>query len=213
MLNLAGQGKPIGYVNQDTFLLPELGPILRQEARALQAGPGFFVLRGLLVDKYSREENIIIYAGVSSYIGGIRGRQGRATVDGVSKSTMLNHIKDLSQTAVAKNIGAPAYTTDKQVFHTDAGDIVSLFSLNTAAQGGESKLASSWRVYNEIARTRPDVIKTLAEDWAFDGQVRVQITEIDLELIFVATVMPKNRTVSSLFSTIHLHMETLLNVS
>ncbi|TVY33449.1 Taurine hydroxylase-like protein [Lachnellula subtilissima] len=169
LLKFKSQGKPIGYVNQDTFPLPELGPILRQEAQALQAGRGFFVLRGLLVDKYTREENIIIYAGISSYIGSIRGRQGRTTVDGLSKSTMLNHIKDLSQTAVAKNIGAPAYTTDKQVFHTDAGDIVSLFSLNTAAQGGESKLASSWRVYNELARTRPDVIKTLAEDWAFDG--------------------------------------------
>lgn len=84
---------------------------------------------------------------------------------------MLNHIKDLSQTSVARNIGAPAYTTDKQVFHTDAGDLVSLFSLNTAAKGGESKLASSWRVYNELARTRPDIIKTLAEDWAFDGWV------------------------------------------
>ena len=84
---------------------------------------------------------------------------------------MLNHIKDLSQTSVAGNIGAPAYTTDKQVFHTDAGDIVSLFCLNTAAKGGESKLASSWRVYNELAKTRPDLIKTLSEDWAFDGYV------------------------------------------
>lgn len=82
---------------------------------------------------------------------------------------MLNHIKDLSQTAVAGNIGAPAYSTDKQVFHTDAGDIVSLFSLNVTAKGGESKLASSWRVYNEVAKTRPDIIKTLSEDWVFDG--------------------------------------------
>jgi len=169
MLIFAGLNKPLGHVNRSTFPLPELGPILRQHAQALQAGRGFFVLRGLLVNKYTREENIIIYAGVSSYIGSIRGRQGSTVIDGVTKSTMLNHIKDLSQTAVAKNIGAPAYTTDKQVFHTDAGDIVSLFSLNTAAQGGESKLASSWRVYNELAQTRPDLIKTLAEDWAFDG--------------------------------------------
>jgi hypothetical protein len=82
---------------------------------------------------------------------------------------MLNHIKDLSQTSVATSIGASAYTTDKQAFHTDAGDIVSLFCLNTAVKGGESKLASSWTVYNELAPTRPDIIKTLSEDWAFDG--------------------------------------------
>jgi alpha-ketoglutarate-dependent taurine dioxygenase len=59
------------------------------------------------------------------------------------------------------------------VFHTDAGDIVSLFCLNPAAQGGESKLASSWRVYNELAKTRPDLIKTLSENWVFDGSVKL----------------------------------------
>lgn len=135
----------------------------------MQSGRGFFVLRGLTPDKYSIEDNIIIYTGVSSYIGPIRGRQDNKVIDGVKKSQMLNHIKDLSQTSAAGRIGAPAYTTDKQVFHTDQGDIVSLFCLNTAAQGGESKLASSWRVYNELAKTRPDLIKTLSEDWDFDG--------------------------------------------
>lgn len=135
----------------------------------MQSGRGFFVLRGLKPDNYSIEDNIIIYTGVSSYIGSVRGRQDSKIVDGVKQSSMLNHIKDLSQTSVAGNIGAPAYTTDKQVYHTDAGDIVSLFCLSPAAQGGESKLASSWRVYNELARTRPDLIRTLSEDWVFDG--------------------------------------------
>lgn len=46
---------------------------------------------------------------------------------------------------------------------------MSLFCLGTAARGGESKLASSWRVYNELAKTRPDVIKTLSDDWIFNG--------------------------------------------
>lgn len=95
---------------------------------------------------------------------------------------MLNHIKDLSKTSVAGNIGAPAYTTDKQVFHTDAGDIVSLFCLQTAERGGESKLASSWRVYNELAKTRPDLIKTLAEDWTFDGSAPISLHRKNLML-------------------------------
>ena len=67
----------------------------------------------------------------------------------------------------SKHIGAPAYTTDKQVYHTDSGDVVSLLALSTAAEGGTSRLASSWRVYNELASTRPDLITTLAEDWIF----------------------------------------------
>jgi hypothetical protein len=125
------------------------------------------------VDNYTTEENVIIYTGVSSHIASIRGRQDSKLIDGQKQSSMLNHIKDLTKTDVAGKIGAPAYTTDKQVFHTDAGDIVSLFCLQTAQSGGESKLASSWRVYNELARTRPDLIKTLSEDWVFDGLVPV----------------------------------------
>ncbi|KAE8445881.1 hypothetical protein EG329_012805 [Mollisiaceae sp. DMI_Dod_QoI] len=174
LLHFKGLQKPIGHVGQATFPLSSLSPILREQAKVLQNGRGFFVLRGLDVDRYSTEENVIIYAGVSSYIGSVRGRQDNKIVDGVRQSSMLNHIKDLSQTSVAGRIGAPAYTTDKQVFHTDAGDIVSLFCLNTAARGGASKLASSWRVYNELARTRPDLIKTLSEDWAFDGYGNVE---------------------------------------
>lgn len=125
-------------------------------------------MRGLPVERHTREENFIIYAGVSSHIAPIRGRQDNQ-YDGEPADVVLAHIKDLSNTAEKHLIGAPAYTTDKQVFHTDAGDIISLLCLDTAAAGGQSKVASNWRVYNELAKTRPDLIKTLSEDWAADG--------------------------------------------
>ena len=83
---------------------------------------------------------------------------------------VLAHIiKDLSQTHLAKSIGAAAYTTDRQVFHTDTGDIVSLFALETAAEGGVSKISSSWQVYNDLAENRPDLINTLSQPWPFDA--------------------------------------------
>ncbi|PGG95070.1 hypothetical protein AJ80_10028 [Polytolypa hystricis UAMH7299] len=159
--------KPLGYIAQTTFPLPTLHPTLRNLSKELHFGYGFFVLRGLPVDKFTREENIAIYAGVSSHIAPRRGRQDNS-FDGNPADVVLAHIKDLSNTADKDKIGAPAYTTDKQVFHTDVGDVVSLFALDTAAQGGQSKLASSWRVYNELTATRPDLIRTLAEDWPFD---------------------------------------------
>lgn len=161
--------KPIGHVNQDTFPLPNLHATLRDISKDLHNGHGFRVLRGLPVDKHTREENIIIYAGLSSHIAPIRGRQD-VQFEGKPADVVMNHIKDLSTTGGNKErIGAPSYTADKQVFHTDEGDIVSLFALSTAAEGGQSKLASSWRVYNELAETRPDLIQTLAEEWPFDG--------------------------------------------
>lgn len=126
------------------------------------------MLRGLRVDRYSREENIIIYAGVSSHIGGIRGRQEDTRFSN-GTSLVLSHIKDLCKSVDSGKIGAPSNTADKQVFHTDAGDIISLFCLNPAAHGGESYISSSWHVYNILARTRPDLIHTLSEDWPVDG--------------------------------------------
>ncbi|EKJ72856.1 hypothetical protein FPSE_06902 [Fusarium pseudograminearum CS3096] len=152
-----------GYISQETFPLPKTHDELRRLSRELHFGHGFFVLRGLDVDRYTREENIIIYAGISSHIGSIRGRQD-AYYDGKRADVVLGHVKDVRSTTKIK-IGSPAYTADKQVFHTDSGDIVSLFALGTAAEGGASRLASAWRVYNYIAETRPDLIRTLAEDW------------------------------------------------
>lgn len=157
-------GKTLGQVNQDTFPLPNLHTQLRQISHEIHHAFGFKVVRGLPVSTHTREDIIIIYAGIASHIAPIRGRQDNQ-YDGKPADVVLNHIKDLSKVYDANKIGAPAYTTDKQVFHTDSGDVIALLSLEEAALGGESKLSSSWRVYNELARTRPDLIRTLAELW------------------------------------------------
>ncbi|GJP88587.1 hypothetical protein CBS115989_1113 [Aspergillus niger] len=158
----------LGSINQSTFPLPTLHPILRDLSREIHLGRGFVVVRGLRIDHYTREDNIIIYAGVSSHIGNYRGRQEDNRIKG-TPSRVLSHIKDISNKVQPGTIGAPSNTADKQVFHTDSGDIISLLCLQEAAEGGESKLASSWHVYNILARERPDLIHTLTQDWPFDG--------------------------------------------
>lgn len=160
--------KPLGHINHFTFPLPNLHLILRDLSKEIHNGRGFFVLRGLRIDKYSREDNIIIYTGVSSHIGSIRGRQQDTRLQN-GTSPVISHIKDISNTVEKERIGAPSNTADKQVFHTDAGDIISLLCLSPAAEGGESYLSSSWNVYNILARERPDLIHTLSQDWPVDG--------------------------------------------
>lgn len=121
--------------------------------------------------KHSREENVAIYAGLSSHVAPVRGRQDTQYA-GEPADVVLAHIKDLSgDPANLAKIGSPAYTTEKQVFHTDSGDVIALFALDTAAEGGESYLSSSWKVYNELAATRPDLVGTLAAPWAADEWV------------------------------------------
>ncbi|OQD78288.1 hypothetical protein PENDEC_c001G05366 [Penicillium decumbens] len=160
--------QPLGYIDQSTFPLPTLHSTLRDLSKELHNGRGFFVLRGLRIDDYSREDNIIIYTGVSSHIGSIRGRQQDTRLEN-GKSPVISHIKDITSTADRAQIGAPSNTADKQVFHTDAGDIISLLCLSPAAEGGESYLSSSWNVYNILAKERPDLIHTLSQDWPVDG--------------------------------------------
>ncbi|KAF7194673.1 Taurine hydroxylase-like protein SAT17 [Pseudocercospora fuligena] len=160
--------QPLGFINQETFPLPTLHATLRRFSDEIHNGRGFKVLRGLPVTKHTRRENVIIYAGVSSHVADIRGRQDTEH-DGKPVDVVLNHVKNMTMTVDSSKIGAPAFTNEKQVFHTDAGDLIALFCLEEAAEGGESKLSSSWMVYNELARSRPDLVRTLAEPWPFEN--------------------------------------------
>lgn len=70
-------------------------------------------------------------------------------------------------------------TESSKVFHTDAGDVISLFALEVAAEGGVSKISSSWKVYNHLAEHRPDLIETLSQPWPYDGcVVSLQLSSI-----------------------------------
>lgn len=157
-----GLNIPLGHINPTTFPLPTLSPTLRTLSRELYSGRGFFVLRTLPVDASSKLSTAIAFAGISSHVGPLRGRQS-------GNGAVFAHIKDLRATHNLKEIGNAAYTTDAQVFHTDAGDLIALLALEVAAEGGTSRIASSWRVYNEIAETRPDLVRTLAEEWVLDS--------------------------------------------
>ncbi|KAL3462243.1 hypothetical protein BJX64DRAFT_277316 [Aspergillus heterothallicus] len=159
-----GLGVPLGHITQETFPLPNLHPTLRSISKEIHLGHGFKVIRGVPVDSHTREGNIIIYAGIASHIAPIRGRQDTQHA-GKPADVVLAHITDLSRTVDTSTIKAPAYTTEKQVFHTDAGDVIALFALSEAADGGQSFLSSSWHVYNELAHTRPDLIHTLSQPW------------------------------------------------
>lgn len=65
----------LGRISRGTFPLPILGDKLRRLSKRLHGEEGFFVLRGLQPFKYTRLENTILYAGISSYVGNRRGVQ------------------------------------------------------------------------------------------------------------------------------------------
>ncbi|KAK6829137.1 hypothetical protein RU639_003327 [Aspergillus parasiticus] len=156
--------QPMEALNPSTFPLPGLSSILRSVSGNLHSGYGFTLIRGVPVERYTREENMIIYVGISSHIGAMRGRQDHQ-FKGQPADVMLAHITDMRRPGAEQNYALAAYTDSEVVFHTDVGDIVSLFVLSEPANGGESLLASGWTVYNALAENRPDLVRVLAEDW------------------------------------------------
>jgi len=57
------------------------------------------------------------------------------------------------------------HLTTLQPFHTDYGDILSLYTLSRAATGGDFYLADINDIVAKIEKVRPDILETLRENW------------------------------------------------
>lgn len=145
-------GRPLAEISPDAFPLGAFGDTLRALLRELLEGRGFFMLRGLPVERYSREEQAIAYMGIGAHLGRPRSQN--------AKGHLLGHVKDLGLDI--KDPKVRYYQTNRRLeYHTDSVDIVGLLCLKTAKAGGESFLASSMTVYNEVRRRRPELLPAL----------------------------------------------------
>ena len=65
--------------------------------------------------------------------------------------------------------GVRRYRTNlRQDFHTDGADVIGLLCLRAAQSGGESRIASSFAVYNELLARRPDLLEELYRPMPWD---------------------------------------------
>jgi hypothetical protein len=157
-------GVPLTSLSPASFPLPRLGGVLKTILSELLDGRGFILLRGLPVERMSREEQAIAYLGMGSWLGSFRSQN--------AKGHLLGHVKDLGL-----NIRDPRvryYQTNRRLeYHTDSVDIVGLLCLKTAKAGGESYLASSMTVFNELLARRPDLVPALYEPFPTDRRGEV----------------------------------------
>jgi len=61
----------------ENFPLPTIQYLLADITTDVHYGRGFAVLRGLDPSRYTAEDNMLLFLGISSYIGNRRGRQGQ----------------------------------------------------------------------------------------------------------------------------------------
>src|SRR5258706_13210194 len=157
-------GAAYSALSPATFRLPTLGALMRSTLAELLDGRGFVLFRGLPVEEWSREEQAIAYLGLGSWLGPFRSQN--------AKGHVLGHVKDLGFDI--RNPGVRYYQTNRRLeYHTDSVDIVGLLCLKSAKAGGESYLASSMTVYNEVLRRRPDLVAALFDPYPTDRRGEV----------------------------------------
>ena len=153
------QDKSIVEINKENFPLPLLGSRLEELTEQLINGIGFALVRQIPVQRYSVEQAATMFYGVGAHLGNARMQN--------AKGHVLGHVCDLNMRS--DEPGVRIYQThERQTFHTDSSDIVGLLCLKKAKKGGESLLVSAVTIYNEMLKTRPDLVRLLFDPIATD---------------------------------------------
>jgi Taurine catabolism dioxygenase TauD, TfdA family len=152
-------GKTIESLRVEDFALPNLGARATEWSDILHSGRGFLLFRGFPVECLEPASVELAYVGFGLHFGDPVGQDAQAS--------MLGHVRD---EGVARTDPSVRFyrTRERQDFHTDGADLVGLLCLQAAASGGESRIASSAAVYNEMLRTRPDMVELLYEPLCWD---------------------------------------------
>ena len=120
--------------------------------RRLIDGQGVVALEGFPVGDFDRAELRAIWWGLCSAIGTNRSQSHRGD--------LIGDVRDIG-TGISGRTGR-GYTSNSELnFHADACDVSGLFFLQTAREGGVTRLASSVTTHDRIAATRPDLLDEL----------------------------------------------------
>jgi hypothetical protein len=152
-------GRTVASLEIGDFDDPQLRPQVTRWVEAIDGGRGFVLLRGFPIDRLTPEATELAYVGLGLQLGTPVGQDADAS--------LLGHVRN---EGVARTDPSVRFyrTSQRQDFHTDGADIVGLLCLAKARTGGESRIASSYAVYNEILRRRPDLTEVLYAPFPWD---------------------------------------------
>jgi hypothetical protein len=163
-LERARSGNPdldLNHVTPDTFPLPAVTALVESIRGQLVDGKGVMICTGFPVERYALPELRAIWWGLSQHLGTPVAQSWRGDV--------MGDVRDLG-TGIEGRTGR-GYTSNVELrFHSDPADVTALFFLRRAMRGGESRLASSVAVHNEIARRRPDLLEVLYRPFTVSWQ-------------------------------------------
>src|SRR6185369_14220627 len=145
--------KEIAEVEQGGSL-PTLVPRLQRLLDEVLNGRGFVLIKALPVERWTRRQAAMGFLTIGAHLGNLR----MQNADG----HLLGHVRDLGRSSDDPNTRI-YQTRERQTHHTDSCDVVGLMCLRTAKSGGLSSLVSSTKIFNEMRRRRPDLLRVLMQ--------------------------------------------------
>ena len=152
------RGADLVTMTADDFPLPRLAPRLREVRRAVLHGRGFALIRGWPSTERSLQQCAFAFRGIGAHLGEAISQNGKGHV--------LGHVANLGLD-YADPTTRGYQTRAELAYHVDAGDIVGLLCIRPSRSGGQSKVASSTTVWNEVVRRRPDLARALTQPYPF----------------------------------------------
>lgn len=155
-------GVSLPSLTRELFPLPTVSAVLSRLQDELEEGWGLFLLRGIPVARYSKDDLRFIYWGIGLHLG--------TAVSQSKRGDVLGDVRDLGT-----GLDGPAFrgytSAGELTFHADAADVTGLFCIQPAKHGGLSRIVSTSAVHNEMLNTRPDLVEVLYEPyyWSFQG--------------------------------------------
>lgn len=157
--NVRAKGLAACEFGREAFPLPTLSRRIDQIIQELEHGRGCVLVKGLDVERYQMADLKTLYWGLGVHLG--------VPISQNAKGDLIGHVTDSGHDYQRKNVRG--YTTNDALRpHCDSSDIVALLCVHHAKSGGESIIASSINIFNEILRTRPEFLDDLAEGFYFD---------------------------------------------
>lgn len=149
-------GKTTEDLTRDDFPLDDIAVELAALRDRVRNGEGVVLLRGLPVDRYSRDDLCRMFWGLGTHFG-------RA----VSQSLMgdrLGHVTDVSR----DHPGERGYRSRRELdMHTDSDDFLMMMCLQDARSGGVSRFVSALSVYNEMLASSPELVSILMRGFRY----------------------------------------------
>jgi hypothetical protein len=149
---LEATGAPMAGLTRADVDLGELGADVRGWSRTVAHEKGILLVRGFPVARWGERRSQLATWCIGLHLGE-PGAQNPA-------GDLLGHVRDDGAEFVGEH--TRLYRTNADIrFHCDYADVVGLMCLRAAVSGGESRVASSVAIHDELWRTASDAAQRL----------------------------------------------------